>query len=81
MWRQCVSGPDLALVEVVNDGVIERLLQLTLGVGALDLKLGVAWVITPLRDEEMKGGREGGRENQRCRNTHKWMDKRLWVEL
>lgn len=36
---------DLALVKVVNDGVVECFFELPLGLGAVGLKLGVARLV------------------------------------
>lgn len=43
---------NLALVEVVNDGVIERFFELSLCLGAMELKLGATHVIRPLDQKE-----------------------------
>lgn len=39
---------DLALVEVINDGVVERLFELPLGLWTVGLKLWAAHLIQPL---------------------------------
>lgn len=52
---------DLALVKVVNDGVVESFFELALRLGAMELKLRTAHVIWPLK--------EGGDIEQQTKTT------------